>query len=192
MAAAGGRQRSRAPAECRLAGSSGRSRQDPDDRRDKPRSHQQYRPAAPGPHPRDADLSAGNFQRGQHHHRQPRPDRRAARRSQPGHGAFARTGAHRSGTQPGQPYAFNDRMLFSDESTYQNLGFRHIPEEETAADKKAVDLLKNSPYAQKLDTAGLFLRQLAERGPALSALLTAAPGKQLHGRQRRQSNACRR
>ena len=72
----------------------------------------------------------------------------------------------------GSRYAFNDRMLFSDESTYQNLGFRHVPEEEVAADKKAVDLLKNSPYAQKLDTAGLFLRELAERGPALSALLT--------------------
>jgi hypothetical protein len=63
-------------------------------------------------------------------------------------------------------------MLFSDESTYQNLGFRHVPEEETAADKKALELLKNSPYAQKLDTAGLFLRELNLRGPALSALLT--------------------
>ncbi len=72
----------------------------------------------------------------------------------------------------GSKYAFYDRMLFSDESTYQNLGFRHVPEEEAAADKKALDLLKNSPYAQKLDTAGLFLRQLAARGPALSALLT--------------------
>jgi Peptidase family M48 len=72
----------------------------------------------------------------------------------------------------GTKYAFYDRMLFSDESTYQNLGFRHVPEEEAAADKKALDLLKNSPYAQKLDTPGLFLRELAVRGPALSALLT--------------------
>jgi hypothetical protein len=72
----------------------------------------------------------------------------------------------------GSKYAFSDRMLFSDESTYQNLGFRHIPEEETAADKKAIELLKNSPYAQKLNTAGLFLRELSARGPALSALLT--------------------
>jgi hypothetical protein len=69
-------------------------------------------------------------------------------------------------------YAFYDRMLFSDESTYQNLGFRHVPEEETAADQKALELLKNSPYAQKLDSPGLFLRELAARGPALSALLT--------------------
>jgi hypothetical protein len=79
----------------------------------------------------------------------------------------------------GSQYAFNDRMLFSDESTYQNLGFRHVPEEETAADKKAVDLLKNSPYAQKLDSAGLFLRELSERGPGLSALLTPHLGNSL-------------
>ncbi|HKC01064.1 MAG TPA: M48 family metalloprotease [Terriglobales bacterium] len=72
----------------------------------------------------------------------------------------------------GSKYAFHDRMLFSDESTYQNLGFRHLPEEETAADKKALELLKNSPYAPKLNTPGLFLRELAARGPALSALLT--------------------
>jgi hypothetical protein len=72
----------------------------------------------------------------------------------------------------GSRYAFNDRMLFSDESTYQNFGFRHVPEEETAADKKALDLLKNSPYAAKLDNASLFLKALASRGPALSALLT--------------------
>src|SRR3982075_626153 len=72
----------------------------------------------------------------------------------------------------GSKFAFNDRMLFSDESTYQNLGFRHIPEEEAAADKKAVDLLKSSPYAQKLDTVGLFLKALQTRAPQLSALLT--------------------
>jgi Peptidase family M48 len=71
----------------------------------------------------------------------------------------------------GSKFAFSDRMLFSDESTYRNLGFKHVPEEEEAADKKAVDLLKNSPYSQKLDTAGLFLRELARRGPGLAALM---------------------
>ena len=79
----------------------------------------------------------------------------------------------------GSKYAFNDRMLFTDESTYQNLGFKHLPEEEAAADKKAMDLLKNSPYSQKLQSAGLFLKQLADRGPALSALLTAHLGNKL-------------
>ncbi|MBZ5721602.1 MAG: M48 family metalloprotease [Acidobacteriia bacterium] len=72
----------------------------------------------------------------------------------------------------GSKFAFNDRMLFSDESTYNNFGFRHVPEEEIAADKKAMDMLKASPYAQKLDTAGLFLKELSQRSPSLSALLT--------------------
>src|SRR5580658_7767909 len=79
----------------------------------------------------------------------------------------------------GSKYAFNDRMLFDDSSTYQNLGFRHIPEEETAADKKALELLKNSPYAQKLDNVGLFLRALQLRAPQLSALLTTHLGNSL-------------
>jgi len=79
----------------------------------------------------------------------------------------------------GSKYAFNDRMLFSDEGTYQNLGFRHIPEEEAAADKKAVDLLKNSPYAQKLDNVGLFLKALQQRAPSLNALLTTHLGNPL-------------
>ena len=72
----------------------------------------------------------------------------------------------------GSKFAFNDRMLFSDESTYQNFGFRHNPEEETAADAKAIELLKNSPYSQKLASGGLYLKQLAQRAPTLSALLT--------------------
>jgi hypothetical protein len=79
----------------------------------------------------------------------------------------------------GSKYAFNDRMLFDDDSTYQNLGFKHIPEEEAAADKKALELLKNSPYAQKLDNVGLFLRALQQRAPQLGALLTTHLGNSL-------------
>ncbi len=79
----------------------------------------------------------------------------------------------------GSKFAFNDRMLFNDDSTYQNLGFKHIPEEEQAADKKAVELLKNSPYAQKLDNIGLFLKALQLRAPQLSALLTTHLGNPL-------------
>jgi hypothetical protein len=76
----------------------------------------------------------------------------------------------------GSKFAFNDRMLFSDESTYNNFGFRHNPDEETAADAKAMELLKNSPYAQKLDVPSLFLKELSERAPSLNALLTAHLG----------------
>jgi hypothetical protein len=76
------------------------------------------------------------------------------------------------GQNLGSKYAFNDRMLFSDESTYTNLGFRHSPEEELAADKKAQDLLGNSPYKDKLDAGGLFLKALNYRAPELTSLLT--------------------
>jgi len=70
-------------------------------------------------------------------------------------------------------------MLFSDEGTYQNLGFKHIPEEEAAADKKAIEMLKASPYAQKLETAGLFIKALQQRAPQLSALLQAHLGNNI-------------
>ncbi|MGA2002999.1 MAG: M48 family metalloprotease [Terriglobales bacterium] len=79
----------------------------------------------------------------------------------------------------GSQYAFNDRMLFSDEGTFANLGFKHIPAEEEAADKKAVEMLQASPYAQKLETAGLFLKALQTRAPQLSALLQAHLGNNI-------------
>ena len=72
----------------------------------------------------------------------------------------------------GGKFAFTDRMLFSDQSTYQNFGFRHSPEEETAADAKALEMLKKSPYAEKLGSASLFLKELSTRAPEISALLT--------------------
>ena len=80
------------------------------------------------------------------------------------------------GQNRGEKFAFSDRMLFSDESVYQNFGFRHTQEEEAAADAKAVELLNKSPYGPKLASAGLYLRQLQVRAPALPALLTAHIG----------------
>ena len=81
-------------------------------------------------------------------------------------------------------YAFNDRMLFSDELTYSNLGFKHSAAEETAADTKAIELLKNSPYGQKLESAGIFLKALQTSAPHLSALLTAHLGNNLSDKSR--------
>ena len=90
----------------------------------------------------------------------------------------------------GSKFAFNDRMLFSDEGTYQNLGFKHIPEEEQAADKKAVDLLKNSPYAQKLDNVGLFLKALQVRARGAERAADHAPGQPARRRRHGQSLDC--
>ena len=67
--------------------------------------------------------------------------------------------------------AFNDRMFFPDENSFQRLDFRHRPAEEEAADTKAVELLKNSPYKDKLGNAGLFLAALHERAPDLPNLI---------------------
>ena len=88
----------------------------------------------------------------------------------------------------GSQYAFNDRMLFSDEGTYQNLGFKHIPEEEAAADKKAIEMLKASPYAQKLDTAGLFIKALQARAPQLERSAASAPRQQHRGERNRDAH----
>ena len=43
--------------------------------------------------------------------------------------------------------------------------------DEAAADAKALDLLKNSPYKEKLGGAGLFLRALQQRAPDLPNLI---------------------
>jgi len=67
--------------------------------------------------------------------------------------------------------AFNDRMFFPDENSFQRLDFRHRSSEEEAADTKAVELLKNSPYKDKLGSAGLFLTALHERAPDLPNLI---------------------
>lgn len=67
--------------------------------------------------------------------------------------------------------AFSDRMLFPDDETFTRFSFNRSPEDEEAADKKALDMLKNSPYKDKLGNAGLFLRALQDRGPVLKNLI---------------------
>jgi hypothetical protein len=67
--------------------------------------------------------------------------------------------------------AFNDRMFFPDEASFQRLDFKRRAGDEEAADTKALELLKNSPYKDKLGTAGLFLKVLQERAPYLPNLI---------------------
>lgn len=75
------------------------------------------------------------------------------------------------GEQLDTQYGFSDRMLFADQDSYRRLGFKSSLAAEKAADARALELLKNSPYKDKLASAGLFLRQLQERSAALSNLL---------------------
>jgi hypothetical protein len=76
-------------------------------------------------------------------------------------------------------YAFSDRLLFADIRTYQNLAFGHSQQEEQEADKQAQIYLKNSPYADKIVNAGLFLRQLDTRAAQVNALNQAHLGTSL-------------
>ena len=73
-------------------------------------------------------------------------------------------------------YAFSDRMLFSDELTFQRFNLQHPAADEDAADKKAFELLQNSPYKDKLQSVGLFLRQLEARRASLPNLIRARLG----------------
>ena len=73
-------------------------------------------------------------------------------------------------------YAFSDRMLFSDENTFHRFDLQHPAADEDAADKKALEFLQNSPYKDKLQSVGLFLRQLQDRRSTLPNLVHARLG----------------
>jgi hypothetical protein len=73
-------------------------------------------------------------------------------------------------------FAFNDRMLFDDQHTFRRLTAKRPEKEEDAANKKAEELLRNSPYKDKLGNAGLFLRALDERASKLPQLLNPHMG----------------
>jgi Peptidase family M48 len=75
--------------------------------------------------------------------------------------------------------AFNDRMFFPDERTFERMDFARVRTEEEAADKKAIELLNNSPYKDKLGSAGLFLKAVQARAPALKNLIRAHLGDSL-------------
>ena len=67
--------------------------------------------------------------------------------------------------------AFDDRLFFPDEKTFQRMDFKRTTADEEAADTKALELLKNSPYKDKLGNAGLFLKALQEKAPDLPRLI---------------------
>jgi hypothetical protein len=73
-------------------------------------------------------------------------------------------------------YAFNDRFFFPDDRTFERLDFKRDPYDEEAADKKAMELLSNSPYKDKLATAGLYLKMVQLRAPQLTHLIRAHLG----------------
>ena len=67
-------------------------------------------------------------------------------------------------------YSFADRTMFPDEQSFKKLDVARDEHDETEANQKSLELLKNSPYADKLASAELFLKMLQDRSAELPAL----------------------
>jgi hypothetical protein len=76
-------------------------------------------------------------------------------------------------------YAFSDRMIFPDEEVFRQIGIKDKESEEVEADQKAAELLQNSPYKDKLASAGLFLRALETRSQQLTWLISPHFGNRM-------------
>jgi hypothetical protein len=76
-------------------------------------------------------------------------------------------------------YAFNDRLLFPDESSFQRIKMNHSDSDNADAAKQAQVYLQASMYKDKLPNAGLYLVQLEDRGKVLKQLNTPKLGDSL-------------
>ncbi len=78
-----------------------------------------------------------------------------------------------------EKYAFSDRMIFPDSATISHIQVKQTPEEEKEADAKALQLLQNSPYKDKLSSVGLFLSAMKAAAPKLPNLMSGQFGNSL-------------
>jgi hypothetical protein len=76
-------------------------------------------------------------------------------------------------------FAFKDRSIVSDQKLLARMHFSRTQAEEREADTKALALLMNSPYKDKLDSVGLFLRQVDARRGVLPHLIRSDMGNSL-------------
>jgi len=72
--------------------------------------------------------------------------------------------------------AFSDRMLFGDQQILRQFAFRRSANEDLQANRKAMEILKNSPYADQLSGVGLFLKALVARVNVLPNLILPRVG----------------
>ena len=76
-------------------------------------------------------------------------------------------------------WGFNDTTNVSTVEALSHFSFRDNPDQVQTANQKAVELLKNSPYKDKLATAGLFLKELDADSKSLSALINPHLGNRV-------------
>ena len=76
-------------------------------------------------------------------------------------------------------YAFNDRLLFPDESSFRSIDMFHNDHDNAEAAKKAMEYLQASMYKDKLPSAALYYAQLVDRARVLKQLNTPKLGDSL-------------
>jgi len=76
-------------------------------------------------------------------------------------------------------FAFKDRTIVSDQELLARMHFTRTQAEEKEADTEALVLLQSSPYHDKLQSVGLFLRQVDARRGVLTHLIRSDMGNSL-------------
>jgi len=77
-------------------------------------------------------------------------------------------------------YGFSDILRLSPTEALKKLSFVDTPEEAQKNSEKAMEMLKKSPYGDKLPNVGLFLAQLQSQKAALKQLISARLGNQVY------------
>lgn len=77
-------------------------------------------------------------------------------------------------------YAFSDIMRLTATEVLRHLSFKEEKTEAVANSAKAMEFLKNSPYASELGHAGLFFAQLRAKSKSLRRLISPQLGNQVY------------
>ncbi len=77
-------------------------------------------------------------------------------------------------------WGFNDVTNVSTADALSHFSFRDSPDQVQIVSEKALELLQNSPYKDKLATAGLFLKELKTESSSLQALINPHIGNRVY------------
>ncbi|MGH9691993.1 MAG: hypothetical protein ACRD4C_13105 [Candidatus Acidiferrales bacterium] len=77
-------------------------------------------------------------------------------------------------------WGFDDTTNVSTVEALSHFSFQDSPDQVQLTSQKALELLRNSPYKDKLGTAGLFLKQLNDDSKSLSALINPHLGNRVY------------
>jgi hypothetical protein len=80
-------------------------------------------------------------------------------------------------------FAFEDRLLFDDPAVVKQVQIGRDRSEEAAADEKAIEILKKSPYKDSLGKVALFLRMLSDRSENVPHLIKPLLGNRMSNKR---------